>query len=82
MQESQKLEEGHSYHDLRHTFGTNLFYAMCKNKAVRFDDVTPTSSIYLYVAKRMGHSINSRNSNISTKSYIRSAHVAEQLNAI
>jgi integrase len=75
----QALEEDHTYHVLRHSFGTDLFYNICREKNIRIDDVTTTSGPYLYVAKRLGHSTVGKNAPSTTKEYIRSCHIKESI---
>lgn len=80
LADHQIIEKGHRYHLLRHSFGTDLFIKTCRDERIRFDDVRPTSSAYLYVAKRMGHSTKSSKGFGTTVSYIHGAHIAEKLN--
>lgn len=73
----QKLETTHTYHILRHTFGTNKFYEFAKESNVEIDDVTPTSQVYLSVARLMGHNARDRYAPTTTKTYIRSCHIKD-----
>jgi integrase len=73
--EDQMLEEDHTGHVLRHSFGTDNFYKFSEEANVRIDDVTTTSSIYLAVARLMGHSADARSAPQTTKRYIRSCHI-------
>lgn len=76
-----QLDEKHSYHILRHSFGTDHFYDAAKKNGMRVDDVTPTSQPYLVVAALLGHSISSRGAPATTKEYIRSCNLKEKLEA-
>lgn len=71
----QALEDDHTHHILRHSFGTDKFYDTCKQKLVQIDDVTPTSAVYLLVATLMGHNAAGNKAPETTKTYIRSAHI-------
>lgn len=77
-QEGQMLEPDHTHHILRHSFGTDRFYKYAEQKNMRVDDVTPTSQVYLTVAKLMGHSANDGSAPKTTSTYIRSCHIKEQ----
>ena len=65
----QALEDKHTYHILRHSFGTDLFYSLCKG---RYETITTASSEYIEVARRMGHNIEGQRAPETTKKYIRS----------
>lgn len=69
------LEEKHSYHILRHSFGTDTFYDAVQSNGMRVDDVTPTSQPYLVTAALLGHEASSRGAPATTKDYIRSCHL-------
>lgn len=73
----QALEEDHTHHVLRHSFGTDKFYDACKEHNVQIDDVTTTSAIYLLIAALMGHNAAGNKAPQTTKTYIRSAHIKE-----
>lgn len=73
----QALEEDHTHHVLRHSFGTDKFYDACKQQRVQIDDVTTTSAVYLLVAALMGHNAVGDKAPATTKTYIRSAHIKE-----
>ncbi|MBO1927374.1 site-specific integrase [Thiomicrorhabdus sp. 6S2-11] len=73
----QALEEDHTHHVLRHSFGTDKFYDACKEQRVQIDDVTTTSAVYLLVAALMGHNAAGDKAPATTKTYIRSAHIKE-----
>lgn len=77
----EQLDEKHSYHILRHSFGTDHFYDAAKKNGMRVDDVTPTSQPYLLVAALLGHSASGRGAPAATKEYIRSCNLKERLEA-
>ncbi len=74
---AQMLEDDHTGHLLRHSFGTDKFYDACKKNQVKIDSVTPTSAVYLLVAKLMGHNAKDGKAPETTKTYIRSCHIKE-----
>lgn len=76
-EEGQMLEEDHTGHILRHSFGTDKFYDACKEYRVKIDSVSPTSPVYLLVAKLMGHNAKDNKAPETTKGYIRSCHIKE-----
>jgi integrase len=73
----QMLEDDHTGHVLRHSFGTDKFYDACKENRVKIDSVTPTSAVYLLVATLMGHDAKDGKAPETTKTYIRSCHIKE-----
>lgn len=73
----QMLEDDHTGHILRHSFGTDMFYDTCKEKRVNIDSVTPTSAVYLLVARLMGHNAKDGSAPETTKTYIRSCQIKE-----
>ncbi len=75
--EGQMLEDDHTHHILRHSFGTDKFYDACKECRVKIDSVTSTSPVYLLVAKLMGHNAKDNKAPETTKVYIRSCHIKE-----
>ncbi|MCG7640141.1 hypothetical protein MHM99_01250 [Alteromonas sp. MmMcT2-2] len=75
--EGQMLEDDHTGHILRHSFGTDKFYDACKEYRVKIDSVTSTSPVYLLVAKLMGHNAKDNKAPETTKGYIRSCHIKE-----
>lgn len=75
----QMLEDDHTGHTLRHSFGTDKFYDTCKENRVKIDNVTPTSAVYLLVAKLMGHNAKDNRAPETTKGYIRSCHIKEAI---
>lgn len=80
--EDQRLEEDHTGHVLRHSFGTDKFYTFSEKENIRIDDVTTTSTVYLAVARLMGHSANDRSAPQTTKRYIRSCHIMLQFERV
>lgn len=80
--EDQRLEEDHTAHVFRHSFGTDKFYKFSEEANIRIDDVTTTSSVYLAVASLMGHSANDRSAPQTTKRYIRSCHIMLQFQGV
>lgn len=76
-EEGQMLEDDHTGHILRHSFGTDKFYDACREYRLKIDSVTPTSPIYLLVAKLMGHNAKDNKAPETTKGYIRSCHIKE-----
>ncbi len=76
--DGQQLEEGHTHHTLRHSFGTDKFYDFAEEKGIAIDDVTTTSSVYLVVAALMGHTTSDGSAPQTTKKYIRSCHIKKQ----
>lgn len=74
---AQMLEDDHTGHILRHSFGTDKFYDACKENRVKIDSVTSTSAVYLLVARLMGHNAKDGNAPETTKTYIRSCHIKD-----
>lgn len=75
--EGQCLEEGHTYHILRHSFGTDKFYTLAKDNNMAVDDVTSTSQVYITVSVLMGHSATGKYASRTTQKYIRSCNIKE-----
>ena len=74
----QKMHEDHTYHVLRHSFGTDLFFR--EAGGLEFvDAITTTHPVFLEVARRMGHSVSERFGAKITASYIRSCHIKSSL---
>ncbi len=78
VEEGQMLEADHTHHVLRHSFGTDKFYEYATANGMAVDDVTPTSQVYLTVARLMGHSSNKQSAPQTTRTYIRSCHIKAQ----
>lgn len=74
-QQGQELDQNHTYHVLRHSFGTDKFYDLADDRGIRFDDVVPTSQVYLAVAALMGHSAADGSAPKTTSQYIRSCQI-------
>lgn len=73
--DGQQLEEDHTHHVLRHSFGTDKFYFLADAHGMAVDNVTSTSLVYLTVAKLMGHNAADKHAPQTTKSYIRSCNI-------
>jgi integrase len=80
--DEQMLEEDHTGHVLRHSYGTDKFYNFAEEANIRIDDVTTTSSVYLAVARLLGHNTDGRSAPQTTKRYIRSCHIMLQFQAV
>jgi integrase len=75
----QTLEEGHVYHHLRHSFGTDIFYEECRKNGKEVDSITTESAVYIETARRLGHKVDSRYAAETTKKYIHSCGHRERL---
>lgn len=75
----QEIHDDHSYHVLRHSFGTDLFYNMCHGQNKSFESITTTSAVYIETARRMGHKVDSNGASQVTKGYIHSCGYRESL---
>lgn len=75
----QEIQPCHTYHVLRHSFGTDLFYNMAQGENKSFESITTESSIYIETARRMGHKVDYTNSNVVTKRYIHACGYREVL---
>ncbi|EGQ8301111.1 TPA: site-specific integrase [Vibrio parahaemolyticus] len=75
----QPLPERSSYHHLRHSFGTDIFYEECEKLSKNYESITTESAVYLETARRLGHKVDSRNAPKVTKTYIHSCGHREQL---
>lgn len=76
-QDWQVLDKDHSYHILRHSYGTDKFYELSEDAGLLVDDVSPTSQVYLAVAALLGHTLTGRYAAKATQTYIRSCHVKD-----
>lgn len=76
---TQEIEEAFSYHILRHSFGTDIFYNMCEGQNKHFESITTTSAVYLETARRLGHKVDGRGANEVTKQYIHACGYREAL---
>ncbi len=75
----QRIDVDWSYHTLRHSFGTDLFYNLCEGQNKRIESITTTSSVYIETARRLGHKVDGRGAIEVTKSYIHSCGYRETL---
>jgi len=75
----QTLERGAVYHHLRHSFGTDVFYEECRKNGKNYESITTESAAYIETARRMGHKVDGRNSNQTTKVYIHSCGYKDRL---
>jgi integrase len=75
----QEIHESFSYHVMRHSFGTDIFYNMCEGQNKKYESITTTSAVYIETARRMGHKVDGRGANDVTKSYIHACGYRETL---
>lgn len=75
----QNLEPQHSYHCLRHSAGTDVFYNLCNGANKHYETITTTSSVYIQTALFMGHKVDSIGARDTTKVYIHSCGHREKL---
>ncbi|MGR5300060.1 site-specific integrase [Vibrio alfacsensis] len=75
----QELDKALSYHHLRHSFGTDIFYEACQKAKKSYESITTESAVYIETARRLGHKVDSRYSNQTTKVYIHACGQREQL---
>ncbi|WP_413283903.1 site-specific integrase [Vibrio sp. MA40-2] len=75
----QEIQLVHVYHHLRHSFGTDIFYNLCRSENKSYESITTTSSVYLTTAVRLGHKVDARSANDVTKEYIHSCGLREKL---
>lgn len=73
--DGQRIEVDHTYHVLRHSFGTDLFNRLATEDGMDFENIVPTSRAYLETAKRMGHSTTGPDAPKTTATYIRTCHM-------
>lgn len=69
------LDKKHSYHILRHSFGTDTFYDAADEYGMNIDDVTHTSMPYILTARLLGHEVGGRIARETTATYIRSCSI-------
>ncbi|WP_338454054.1 site-specific integrase [uncultured Alteromonas sp.] len=72
------VHKDHSFHTLRHSFGTDKFHEFCDQNKVDPDSITPDSAVMIEVARLLGHSLRGKAALETTGRYIRSLH--EKLN--
>ncbi len=75
----QELDKALSYHHLRHSFGTDIFYEGCQKAKKSYESITTESAVYIETARRLGHKVDSKYSNQTTKVYIHACGQREQL---
>ena len=78
----QMLEKEHTYHALRHSYGTDKFYELSEEAGLLVDNVSPTSQVYLSVAALLGHTVTGKNAASATKTYIRSCNIKKYLESL
>ncbi len=75
----QELNKALSYHNLRHSFGTDIFYDGCQKTKKSYESITTESAVYIETARRLGHKVDSKYSNQTTKVYIHACGQRELL---
>ncbi|WP_235868503.1 hypothetical protein [Vibrio ezurae] len=75
----QELDKAQSYHHLRHSFGTDIFHEGCQKAKKSYESITTESAVYIETARRLGHKVDSKYSNQTTKVYIHASGQREQL---
>ncbi|WP_318521966.1 site-specific integrase [Photobacterium leiognathi] len=75
----QEIDVAHTYHHLRHSFGTDVFYEGCIQAGKNAESITTESRVYIETARRMGHTVTGRNANQTTKGYIHAVGQREAL---
>lgn len=78
----QTLEKEHTYHVLRHSYGTDKFYELSESAGLLVDNVSPTSQVYLSVAALLGHTVTGKDAASATKTYIRSCNIKKSLESL
>lgn len=66
------LEDKHTYHILRHSFGTDKFHEAVEEDGLELENVTHLSRPYLLVAELLGHESEGKDAPKTTRKYIRS----------
>lgn len=66
----QTLDGANVYHHLRHSFGTDIFYDLCIAAKKNFESITTESRVYIETARRLGHKVDGKHANQTTKIYI------------
>jgi len=67
------IHKDHSYHVMRHSFGTDKFYEYAKDVGCEIDSITANSAVMIQVAKLLGHSLEGKDKGFKvTRDYIRS----------
>ncbi|WP_318518258.1 site-specific integrase [Photobacterium leiognathi] len=75
----QDINAANTYHHLRHSFGTDVFYEGCIKAGKNAESITTESRVYIETARRMGHTVAGRNANETTKVYIHAVGQREAL---
>lgn len=75
----QALEDEHTFHVLRHSFGTDTFHRLAIEDGLDVDNITPTSRAYLATAELLGHESRGKAVPETTAMYIRLCHIKMQL---
>ena len=75
----QNVEVDASYHFLRHSFGTDIFFNLCEGQNKSVESITTASSVYIETARRMGHKVDAKGASDVTKTYIHSCGHRERL---
>ncbi|WP_284296144.1 site-specific integrase [Thalassotalea loyana] len=75
----QEITECNTYHHLRHSFGTDIFYNLCEGQNKHYETITTTSGVYLETARRLGHQVEGLHAGETTKRYIHSCCYRECL---
>jgi len=66
------LEDNHTYHILRHSYGTDKFYDAVEDDALELESITHMCRPYLLVAELLGHETDGKDAPKTTRTYIRS----------
>ncbi|MCF2950379.1 hypothetical protein L0668_19880 [Paraglaciecola aquimarina] len=66
------LEEKHTYHILRHSFGTDKFHDAVDEDGLDLENITHMCRPYLLVAELLGHETEGLGAPTTTRKYIRS----------
>ncbi|MGO2320614.1 MAG: site-specific integrase [Vibrio toranzoniae] len=75
----QTLDEANVYHHLRHSFGTDIFHDLCTVAGKNYESITTESRVYIETARRLGHKVDGKYSNQTTKIYIHACGQREVL---
>jgi len=66
----QEIHPEHTYHVLRHSFGTDIFYSLCQGQNKSYESITTASAVYIETARRLGHKVDGKGASEVTKRYI------------
>ncbi|NIY89732.1 site-specific integrase [Vibrio campbellii] len=75
----QTLDEANVYHHLRHSFGTDIFHDLCVAAKKNYESITTESRVYIETARRLGHKVDGKHGNQTTKIYIHACGEREAL---